>query len=45
LDLVSAGVVPPGDALGVGLEALGRLGGLCMSEAVSVLDRPVAAAG
>lgn len=44
-DLVSAGVVLPEDALRVGLEVLGRLARLCMSEAVSVLDRPRAAVG
>lgn len=44
-DLVLQGVVPPEGALGVALEVLGRLAGLCMSEAVSVLDRPVGAGG
>lgn len=44
-DLVSAGVVLAEDALRVGLEVLGRLAGLCMSEAASVLDRPSAAVG
>ncbi len=44
-DLVLAGVVPPEDALGVGLDLVARLAQLCMSDAVSVFDRPIAAAG
>jgi len=39
-DLVSAGVVAPGDVLQVGLEVLSELAGLCRTSAVSVLERP-----
>lgn len=44
-DLVAAGVVSPEDALGVGLELVAGLARLCMTDAVSVLDRPIAAVG
>jgi len=44
-DLVSAGVIPPADALRAGLEVLGRLAELCKTESVSVLDRASSALG
>ncbi len=44
-DLVSAGVIAPGDALRVGLEVLRRLAELCKTESVSVLARTASALG
>jgi len=44
-DLVSAGVIPPADALQVGLEVLARLAELCKTNSISVLPRAASALG